>query len=175
VRGGYLEIDPRTDATSWHHVVAGLNLQLVARSDGKLVGITTSRLVVFDPTTDRVTEELAAGVVAMGIDICASDGALAVTDFTGRLRIFEREPNGQYRFHAGAFLPAPRRVAFSPSCDRLLVTSGDDRRAFLVRRGDLGIERAYRLGPGLRDVAFLDENTPVVADACTASFLPAPE
>jgi hypothetical protein len=173
LRGGYLELDPRTGRSAWHRVIPGLNLQLVARSDGRLVGITTSRLVVFDPNADRVLEEHPAGAVAMGLDVCAADQELAVTDFAGRLRLFERGPDGRYRFRAGVALPAPRRVAFSPGCERLLVTSGDDRHAFLLRRSDLAVLRRYRLGPGLRDVVFLDERNAAAADACTINLLDA--
>jgi hypothetical protein len=173
VRGGYLELDPETDATTLHRVVPGLNLQMVERSDGRLVAITTARLCVFDTALDRVIEETVAGVVAMGVDVCQGDGALAVTDFTGRLRLFERGTDGRYRFVAGVFLPAPRRVAFSPACDRLVVTSGDDRRAFLLRRAGLEVARTYRLGPGLRDVVFVDDHQVAAADACTVTFLDA--
>jgi hypothetical protein len=173
VRGGYLELDPETDATTLHRVVPGLNLQMVERADGRLVAITTARLCVFDTALDRVTEETVAGVVAMGVDVCQGDGALAVTDFTGRLRLFEPGIDGRYRFVAGVFLPAPRRVAFSPACDRLVVTSGDDRRVFLLRRAGLEVARTYRLGPGLRDVVFVDDRQVAAADACTVTFLDA--
>jgi hypothetical protein len=173
LRGGYLELDPRTDATTWHPVVPGLNLQMVMRRDGRIVAITTGRLVVFDPASNQVLEEHPAGAVAMGVDVCATDDALAVTDFTGRVRLFERGEGGRYRLRAGVFLPAPRRVAFSPGCDRLVVTSGDDRRAFLVRRSDLAVVRTYRLGPGLRDVVFVDDRHAAAADACTVSVLDA--
>ncbi len=171
LRGGYLELDPGAGTTAWHPVIPGLNLQMVARADGRIVAITTGRLVVFDPSSDRVLEDHAAGTVAMGVDVCAADGAVAVTDFTGRVRIFERGPDGRYAFHVGALLPAPRRVAFSPTCDRLVVTSGDDRHAFLLTRADMQVVRTWRLGPGLRDVVFVDEHHVAAADACTATFL----
>jgi hypothetical protein len=173
LRGGYLELDPRAGTTAWHPVVPGLNLQMVARADGRIVAITTGRLVVFDPDADQVLEEHAAGTVAMGIDVCDVDGAIAVTDFAGRVRLFERGPDGRYAFHMGTFLTAPRRVAFSPTCDRLVVTSGDDRRAFLLRRVDLQVVRTYQLGPGLRDVVFADDRDVAAADACTVTFLDA--
>jgi hypothetical protein len=173
LRGGYLELDPSTDTTTWHPVVPGLNLQMVMRRDGRIVAITTGKLVLFDPASDAVLEEHPAGAVAMGVDVCAIDDAVAVTDFTGRVRLFERGEGERYRLRAGAFLPAPRRVAFSPGCERLIVTSGDDRRAFLLRRSDLEVVRTYRLGPGLRDVVFVDERHAAVADACTVSVLDA--
>lgn len=174
MRGGLIEFDPLTRSSTWHPVLPGLNLQFVARKDGRFVGITTTRLLVFDPGTERVLEEQAAGIVAMGIDICASDDAVAVADFTGRLRLFERsEDGGAYRLRAGAHVPAPRRVAFSPSCEHLVVTSGDDRHAFLLRRRDLQVIRTWNLGPGLRDVVFLDEHRVAAADGCTVNFLDA--
>jgi hypothetical protein len=174
VRGGYLELDPATEKTSWHAVIPGLNLQMTARSDGLIVAITTGRLVVFDPGGDRVLEEHAAGVIAMGLAVCKVDHSAAITDFTGRVRIFERAGDGRYRFRAGALLPAPRRVAFSPDCAHLVVTSGDDRRAFLLRPSDLAVLRTYQLGPGLRDVTFADDRTIAAVDACTVSFIDVP-
>jgi hypothetical protein len=173
LRGGMLELDPPTGATRWHPVVPGLNLQTVARRDGKVVAITTGRLVVFDLGSDRVIEEHAAGVVAMGIDICPADDAVVVTDFTGRVRLFELGADGRYELRSGAFLPAPRRIAFSPTCDRVVVASGNDREAFLLRRADLEVVRSWRLGPGIRDLVFVDEGTVAVADACTVNLLDA--
>jgi hypothetical protein len=170
VRGGMLELTTSTGTTRWHPVMPGLNLQMVPRRDGRIVGITTSRLFVFDPRGDTLLEDQPAGIVAMGVDLCPSDDAIAVTDFTGRLRLFDRQGEG-YAFRAGVSLPAPRRVAFSPGCDRLLVTSGDDRHAFLLRRSDLSIVRTYQLGPGLRDVTFLDEKTAAAVDGCTVNLL----
>jgi hypothetical protein len=173
LRGGMLEVDPGEGTSRFHPVLPGMNLQGVARKDGRIVGITVSRLFVFDPRSDRVLEEQSAGVVAMGIDICASDDAVAVADFTGRVRLFERADGGEYRFRGGVMVPAARRVAFSPGCDRLVVTSGDDRHAHLIRRSDLRVIRTWKLGPGLRDVAFLDDRWAAAADACTASLLDA--
>jgi hypothetical protein len=156
VRGGVLEFDPESRAQTFHHVLDGLNLQLTRpRADGKLIGITTSRLVVIDPRDWSVRQTRAAGVVAMGVDLCPADGALLVTDVVKR----------------AASLTAARRVAWAPGCARAIVTSGDDRHAYFLRREDLSVERAFRLGPGLRDVTFLDADTAAVADACTINYL----
>lgn len=171
VRGGMLEVEPATGASRWHPVMPGLNLQGVMRKDGRIVGITMSRLFVFDPQDDRVLEDQRAGLVAMGIDICAADDAVVVADFTGRVRLFEREDDGPYRLRGGVNVPAARRVAFSPDCARIVVTSGDDRHAHLIRRTDLAVLRAWNLGPGLRDVAFLDDRWAAAADACTVNLL----
>jgi hypothetical protein len=172
VRGGLIEFEPATRASRFHPVMSGLNLQAVARSDGLIAGINTSRLFVYDPRSDRLVDDQAAGMVAMGIDVCAVDQSVVVADFVGRVRLFDWS-DGRHRFRAGARLPAPRRVAFSPGCDRVVVTSGDDRHAYLLRRSDLSIVRAWKLGPGLRDVTFVDDHTVAVADGCTLTLLDA--
>ncbi|MFT3711203.1 MAG: hypothetical protein QM817_26535 [Archangium sp.] len=172
LRGGVLEFDPESRAQTFHHVVDGLNLQLTRpRADGKLVGITTSKLVVIDPRDWTVSQTRAAGVVAMGVDLCPSDGALLVTDFTGRVRLLELDASGAYVVKRAVGVTAARRVAWAPGCERAIVTSGDDRHAYFLRRDDLSIEREFRLGPGLRDVTFLDAQTAAVADACTINYL----
>ncbi|MFO0551554.1 MAG: hypothetical protein U0271_24415 [Polyangiaceae bacterium] len=173
VRGGYLEVDPTNNATTFHRVIEGLNLQLVQRRDGLLAGITTGRFVLFDPKTDRVVEDHPAGVVAMGLDVCMHDDAVAITDFVGRVRLFEVGASGRYELTRGAFVRAPRRIAFSPSCDRIAVTSGTDRDLYVLRRSDLAVTAHYELGPGLRDLVFLDEGTVAAADACTVNLLDA--
>jgi hypothetical protein len=173
LRGGFLEFDPRTRDAAFHPVIPGLNLQLALRSDGDLVGITTSTLVVFDPRGDKLLGAQPAGLVAMWLDICPADDQVAVADFAGRVRLFAREGAGGYRFLVGAQVPAARRVAYSPSCAHLVVSSGDDRHAFLLRTRDLAVEREWRLGPGLRDVVFLDESTVAATDACTVTLLDA--
>lgn len=171
IRGGFLDYDATTDTTRWHKVIPGLNLQLVERSDGMLVGITTGRLVVFDPRTDVVLQEQPAGTVAMGIDVCRKDGSIAVTDFVGRVRLFDMLPNGNYVFKRAGFSPAARRVSFSPDCSKLAVTSGNDRNLFILNRADMSTERTYSLGPGLRDIVYLDERWVAAADACVVNFV----
>ncbi|MBL8913006.1 MAG: hypothetical protein JNM17_20090 [Archangium sp.] len=171
LRGGVLEFDPDSQKAELHEVIAGLNLQLAGpRADGVLLGITTTRFVVIDPKTWKVIEARSAGLVAMGIDVCAADGAALVTDFSGRVRLFERGADGAYRVTRATSVPAARRVAWAPGCQRALVTSGDDRHAFLLSR-ELKEERVFRLGPALRDVTFIDQHTAAVADACTVTYL----
>jgi len=138
---------------------------------GMLVGITTGRLVVFDPRTDRVLQEQPAGTVAMGIDVCRADGSIAVTDFVGRVRLFEMLPNGNYAFKRAGFSPAARRVSFSPDCSKIAVTSGNDRNLFILNRADMSTERTYSLGPGLRDIVYLDDRWVAAADACVVNFV----
>ncbi len=172
LRGGFLEFDPASEQTRFHHVMpGGFNLQLVARSDGAVLGITTARFFVFDPKIDRVLEDHPAGAVAMGIDVCPHDDAVVISDFAGRVRLFSRGPEGRYTFTRAAFVSAPRRVAFSPRCDRILVTSGSDRDALVLRRSTLTVTRRFRLGPGLRDVVFLDDRWAAAADACAVTLV----
>lgn len=171
VRGGYLEFDRRTATTTWHPVIEGLNLQFVERGDGLLVGITTGRLIVFDPRIDRILDRQPAGIVAMGIDVCRADNAIVVTDFTGRIRLFEVGDDGHYHFIRGAYSAAARRTSFSKDCSKIAVTSGDDRHLSVLRRTDLSTLRTYSLGPGLRDIVFLDNRWIAAADACVVNFV----
>jgi len=170
--GGIREISLR-DGTQRRTEVGGFNLQYMRRSDGMLVGIDTARLVVFDPDARRVLERHAAGLGVMGIDVCLADDAVAITDMAGRVRVFERAPSGEYRFHAGVSLSAPRRIAFSPDCRMIGVTSADDHTVWSLRRADLTVARRYQVGPGLRDISFVGPRQMAVADACMATFLDA--
>jgi hypothetical protein len=172
--GGIRELHLR-DGSQTRTEVGGFNLQYMRRRDGMLVGIDTARLVVFDPDTRRVVERHAAGLGVMGIDLCPVDDAVALADMAGRVRVFERAPSGEYRFHAGISLAAPRRIAFSPDCRMLGVTSADDRTVWSLRRADLSVARRHRVGPGLRDITFVGPREIAVADACMATFLDAAE
>jgi hypothetical protein len=170
--GGIRELSLR-DGSRKRHLVGGFNLQLMRRSDGKLVGIDTARLIVFDPDADRIVEQHAAGIGTLGVDVCPVDGAVAITDMAGRVRIFERGPSGEYAFRGGISLRAPRRIAFSPDCSLLAVTSADDRTVWSIARVGLTIQRRFQVGPGLRDVSFVAPREIAVADACSATFLDA--
>lgn len=153
------------------HLLNGINVQLVRRRDGQVVGIDMSRLFVYDPRRERITETHAAGILVMGVDVCAVDDAVVLADMAGRVRLFERGAGGRYRYLRGTFAQAPRRVAFSPDCTHIGVTSGDDRTVLLLRRRDLALVKRYRVGPGLRDITFIDSQQMAVADACTVTFL----
>jgi hypothetical protein len=174
VGGGIREVRV-SDRTVQRHQLAGFNLQFMRRADGALVGIDTARLVVFDPDSKRTLEEHAAGFGLMGLDVCLADDAVAIADMAGRVRLFERAPSGPYRFVRGAALAAPRRIAFSPDCRLIGVTSGDDQTVWVLRRADLAVTGTYRVGPGLRDLAWVAAREIAVADACTATLLAAVE
>jgi hypothetical protein len=168
--GGLRVFSTRDGAISRRSLSAGVNLQLTRRSDKNLVAIDMQKLLVYEPSSDRVLDRRAAGLAAMGIDLCPADDAVAVTDFAGRLRVFKRDQLG-YAFERGTFLRAPRRVAFSPDCNFLAVTSGDDKTVWILRRKDLAVVRRYSVGPGLRDLVYLPSGELAVVDACTATQL----
>jgi len=169
--GGGIRVHAADGTLGRRDLGAGINLQLVRRADGALIGIDLSRLLVYDPRADRVLERHGAGLVTMGLDVCASDGTVAIADFAGRLRLFQSAPPGRYRFERGVALRAPRRVAFSPDCRFLAVTSGDDRTVWVLRRADLSVAHRYQVGPGLRDLTYLAGGELALADACTATLL----
>jgi hypothetical protein len=172
VRGGMVRFDPETEAVQFVPVLDGLNLQL-ARWGDAMLGVTTSTLAKFELESGEVAWTRPVGLVAMGLSVCQADGATAVTDFTGRVRIFEHEPDsaGPPALTGARFLPAPRRVEFSPDCTQLAVSSGNDAEVFVLRRSDLETVRSYRLGPGIRDLTWLDDETLAVADACSLTTL----
>jgi hypothetical protein len=171
IRGGLRVLVLADGAWGRRRQLGGINLQLVRRADGMLVGIDTARLFVYDPRRDQVVESHAAGIAAMGLDVCPRDGTAAIADMAGRLRVFARGASGRYTFERGRLLAAPRRVAFSPDCALIATTSGDDHTVTILRRADLRVLRRFRVGPALRDLAFVDERELAVADACTATFL----
>ena len=174
LRGGIRELSVVTGAMVRRTEIGGRNIQLLRRSDGFLVGIDTARLFVYEPRKGAVVESLPGGIAAMGIDLCAADDSVAVADFAGRLRLFTRSSSGAYRFDRGVALSAPRRVAFSPDCEVIAVTSGDDRTVYALRRSDLAVLHAYHVGPALRDLTFFGRRQLAVADACAASLLTLP-
>lgn len=169
VRGDILELEPATGELR-SHPAGGFNLQLFERGDGLIAGIDSADLFVFDPGERRVVDRVPAGLTAIGLGVCARDGTAAVADMAGRLRVFELDERGRYRFARGVLLPAPRRVDFSPDCRLLAVGSGDDETVRVLDSETLRVERTYRLGPGLRDLTFLDDRRLAVVDACTVSF-----
>jgi hypothetical protein len=122
-----------------------------------------------------VTERSAAALGAGGLDVCQVDGAALVADYAGRLRLFKIGPTGKYELEQGVSLSSPRRVAFSPDCAWIAVTSGDDETAYVLRRGDLSVWRTFRLGPGLRDVVYTGPREVAIVDACSVNILPGGE
>lgn len=175
VRGGLWEA-PLTDESMHYYPLHAFYLQAVRRNgDAMLVGISTTELLVFDPRSKQVTERSPAALGAGGLDVCQTDGAAVVADYAGRLRLFTRSAEGSYRFDRGVSLSSPRRVAFSPDCEWITVSSGDDETVYVLRRADLSIWRTFRLGPALRDVVYTGAREVAVVDACTVNILPGGE
>lgn len=175
VRGGLWQVS-LADGSMKHHDLRAFYLQAVLRSpDAMLVGISTTELLVFDPRSEQVTERIAAALGAGGLDVCQVDGAAVVADYAGRLRLFTRDATGKYQFERGVALSSPRRVAFSPDCAWIAVSSGDDETAYVLRRSDLSIWRTFRMGPALRDVVYTRPRELAIVDACTVNILPGGE
>ena len=174
--GGRLhELTLRTGAVRRRYLRPSIVVQMLHRSDGLFVGVDTARLFVYDPDRDHIVESHAAGIAVLGMALCGVDDAVAVADMGGRVRLFERRRKGRYGFVRGSWVNAPRRLAFSPDCTLLGVTSGDDQTVTVLRRKDLSVVKRYRVGPGLRDITFIGKRELVIADACTATFISVPE
>jgi hypothetical protein len=172
--GGVRVVTPADGRVTRQQGPGGINVQLLRRGDGLLVGVDTARLLVYDPAADRVVAERRAGLSTLGVDLCAGDDAVVVTDIAGRVRLFERDPGGPgYRFVRGRAMAAPRRVAFSPDCARIAVASGDDATVTVLARRDLAVERRFSVGPGLRDLTWADADHVAAADACGVEILAA--
>jgi len=137
------------------------------RFDGRLVLGHSGALVVFDPDARRVVERVPSGIASLGLDLCSRDGAAAVADTAGRLRVFELDGDGRYRFAWGVSVFAPRRVAYSPDCSRLAVTSADDHRVYLIDTQTRRIADVFRAGPALREVAPTGPREFSVSDVCS--------
>jgi hypothetical protein len=164
--GGVWEVAPNgRDAR--RHAIGGGGLWPKRRFDSRLVVTDTARLMVFDPREDRVVDRVPAGLVSLSSDVCGVDGAVAVADMAGRLRVFELDGAGLYRFAWGVSLFAPRRVAYSHDCSRIAVTSGDDHRVFMVDSLAHRVIDVFRAGPALREVAATGPRELSVADSCS--------
>lgn len=171
MHGRLHELDVKTGAMRSRYLGSRIYVQMVRRSDGHLVGIDTAHLFVYDPERDRTVESTAAGLAAVGLDVCQHDGAAVVADMAGRVRLFERGAAGRYRFTRGALARSPRRVEFSTDCRLIGVTSADDRTVVVLRRRDLAEVARYRVGPSLRDLTFISARELVIVDACSATFV----
>jgi hypothetical protein len=169
--GGGLWQYARATKRARHHRVGHFYLQAARRDDGQVVAIDTTDLYVFDPRTGAVSEALPVALGSGGLDVCGASGDVAVADYAGRIRLFSRDGTGRYRFTRSAATPAPRRVAFSPDCAFLTLTSADDTTVEVLRSRDLRVVRRYALGPGLRDATYLDARRVGVVDACTVTIV----
>ncbi len=164
--GGMWEVTP-DGREMRRYEVGGVWLLPKRRFDGRLVITNTATLMVFAPGDGRVTERVPAGLVDFGFDVCGIDGTVAVSDASGRLRIFEIDGTGHYRFTWGISLFAPRRVAYSRDCSRIAVTSGDDHRVFIIDASAHRIVDVFRAGPALREVAATAPREFSIADSCS--------
>lgn len=139
--------------------------------DGRLVALDFQYLHVFDVETSRVLHRTPAAVASQSIALCREDGAVAVPDLAGRLRVFSMKADGSYEFDWGLALFAPRTASFSPDCTHVAVTSADDRHVWIVERASRRVVRSFRVGPGLRGGAFVGPRAFAVADACSMTVL----
>jgi hypothetical protein len=147
--------------------VGGVVLLPKRRFDGRVVLTDTASVLVFAPEQGRVVERVAAGLAVFGFDVCSTDGQVAVADTSGRLRVFEVDRSGRYRFAWGTSLFAPRRVAYARDCSRLAVTSADDQRVFMIDVAARRVVDVLHLGPALREVAATGAREFSIADVCS--------
>jgi hypothetical protein len=165
-KGGTWEVEPGGGEPRRHEIGGG-GLWPKRRFDGQLVLTNTASIVVFAPDEDRVLERVPAAVVSIGSDVCEHDGAVAVADLLGRVRVFTLGADGHYRFAWGVPAFGARRVAFSRDCSRIAATSADDERVFIIDAATHAIADVHRAGPALRDVAATGDREFSVADACS--------
>ena len=164
--GGLWEV-ARDGSKPRRHHIGGIVLLPKRRVDGRIVMTNTSSLIVFDPQEERVIERMESGLFNSGFDVCEADGRVAVADLFGRLRVFETDATGHYNFAWGVSLFAPRRVAFSPDCARIAVTSADDHRVFIIDAATHRVVRTFQAGPALREVAATGPREFSVTDVCS--------
>lgn len=163
---GVWEVDPRTGRTRRFHVGGGM-LMPRWRSDGRLLITNSGWLSVIDPVEFRVVERRAVALASLSSGVCDRDGSIAITDLTGRIRIFEIDDDGNYRFSWGISLFAPRRASFSEDCSRIAVTSADDRRLFIVDAVERRVVDTVDVGPALREVIATGPREFSASDVCS--------
>lgn len=164
--GGLWELVPDT-GHSRRYEIGGVGLLPKRRTDGRLVMTQMQSLMVFDPERGRVLERVPAGLLIVGFDVCAADGSVAAPDVSGRLRVFQIDDDGHYRFAWGVPVFAPRRAAFSRDCSRIAVTSLDDRHVFIVDAASRRVVEALKTGPALREVTATGPREFSFADSCS--------
>jgi hypothetical protein len=140
-------------------------------SDGRIVLTDKYDLILYAPDRMEVLQRLPAAVLSVGLDLCPTDGAVAVADVTGRVRLFRQAADGTYAFDWAVSVFAPRLVKFSPDCRFLAVTSLGEEKVFLVDRAQRAVVRTFSVGPFTRGVAFFGPHELAVADACTLTVL----
>jgi hypothetical protein len=165
-KGGLWETD-RDGSNPRRHHVGGIVMLSERRFDGRIIVDNSGSFLVFDPDEQRVIERVPAGLADFGFDVCDKDGSVAVPDALGRLRIFELDASGHYRFAWGLNLFASRRVAFSWDCSRLAVTSADDRHVYIVDAASRQLVNVFNTGPALREVMATGPREFSITDACS--------
>jgi hypothetical protein len=165
--GGVWEVPLGPGGEPRRHQIGGVLLIPEWRSDGQLVLVDSSSLMVFDPAEDRIVERVPARLGGHGFDVCPASGQAAVADLTGRLRVFDLDQNRHYRFAWGVPVFAPRRVAYSTDCSRIAVTSADDHRVYIVDAQTQRVIDVFTAGPALRDVAPTGAREFSVSDVCS--------
>lgn len=144
---------------------------LVRQKDARLLSLDVGDLMVYDIAGARVLERLPVAIASSSHSLCEADGALAIADLGGRLRLFRLNQEGRYEFDWGLDLHAPRTLRFSPDCRHIGVLSSDDERVWIVERDSRQVVRTFRRGPALRGAEFLGPRELAVADACSVSVL----
>jgi len=167
-QGAVWEVDP-ADRSVRRVDLGRLGLLPVRRFDGALVVGSTSELVVLSPDDQRVVERVASALLSVGLDLCASDGAAAVADVTGRLRVFTLDDRRHYRFAWGVPLFAPRRAVWSPDCSRIAVTSSDDHSVYVIDASSHDVVEVLQAGPALREITVTGPHEFSFADVCTVT------
>lgn len=165
-KGGLWETDHDGSNPRRHHV-GGIVMLSERRFDGRIIVDNSGSFLVFDPEEQRVVERVPAGLADFGFDVCDPNGSVAVPDAVGRLRVFELDGSGRYRFAWGLSLFAPRRVAFSRDCSRLAVTSADDRHVYIVDAASRQVVNVFNTGPALREVMATGPREFSITDACS--------
>ncbi len=166
LEGGLWEVTPG-GAEPRRYQIGGGMLMPRWRSDGRLIVTNNAWLTVFEPDEHRVLERVPVALASLSSDVCSIDGSIVVTDLSGRIRVFELDEAGHYRFAWGVSLFAPRRASFSRDCSRIGVTSADDRRVFMVDAAQHRVIDVFEAGPALREVAATGPREFSISDVCS--------
>lgn len=169
--GSLIEVPIAEGATPRRHELGLFYLQLAPSRPGEVVGVSTTELVTIGTAPIQLRQRMPAALCAGGVASCPLDGAVAVSDFAGRVRLFDRDGEGSLHFTQSVAARSPRRVAFSADCSLLAVTSADDTTLTVLRRRDLSTATESHLGPGLRDVYWMPDGDLLAVDACTVTRL----
>jgi hypothetical protein len=156
--GGLLRYTPATGR--WDRVPdVGVYLTRADRSgrgDGLHAWVTTGRVRVFDPAQGyRRLSETHVALTKADSEGCPLDGRVAVSDPTGRVRVYapESDPARGYRYLFGVDVDAPRKLAWSDDCAQIGVVSGNDREMAIIDAGSGRVACTRPTGPGSRGIA----------------------